>query len=137
MYSKNNILVSEKKIFTKNNIIPLLVIGIIGILLRLYYIPLDIPFLSDAFLYFSYANDLNVLNQFPNGYNFVNNGWSTLVGFIFNFSPSTGLLELMNIQRVTSVVISTLTIIPVYYLCRRSQCSLNYTGIRGGRKLCG
>ena len=77
----------------------------IGILLRWHYLPLDIPFLSDAFLYFSYANDLNVLNQFPDNYNFVNNGWPTLVGFIFNFSPSTELLELMNIQRITSVII--------------------------------
>ncbi len=119
MNSKNTFLISKIKFFNKNPIFPLLLIGMMGILLRWYYLPLDIPFLSDAFLYFSYANDLNVLNQFPNNYNFVNNGWPTLVGFIFNFSPSTELLELMNIQRVMSVIISTLTIIPVYFLCRR------------------
>ena len=116
---KNNISINRKYVFIKNPFFPLLVIGIIGIVLRLYYTPLDIPFLSDAFLYFSYANDLNVLDQFPKNYNFVNNGWPTLLGVIFNFSPSTELLELMNIQRITSVIISTLTIVPVYYLCRK------------------
>lgn len=119
MNYKSNILNNDKKIFVKNNIFLLLIIGIIGIFLRLYYLPLDIPFLSDAFLYFSYANDLNVLNQFPSGYNFTNNGWPTLIGLIFNFFPSTELIELMNIQRITSVIISTFTIIPVYYLCRK------------------
>ena len=116
---KNNISINRKFISIKNPLFPLLIIGTVGILLRLYYLPLDIPFLSDAFLYFSYANDLNVLNQFPNNYNFVNNGWPTFLGFIFNFSPSPELLELMNIQRITSTVISTSTIIPVYFLCRR------------------
>lgn len=119
MNIKNTFLFRDKQFSNKQVILSLLVIGISGIILRLNYLPLDIPFLSDAFLYFSYANDLNFLNQFPNGYNFTNNGWPTLVGFLFNLSPSTAILELMNIQRIVSVVISTLTIIPVYYLCKK------------------
>ena len=119
MNLKNNFLFINNEFSNKHVILSLVVIGIAGIILRLNYLPLDIPFLSDAFLYFSYANDLNFLNQFPNGYNFTNNGWPTLIGFLFNLSPSTEILELMNIQRITSVVISTLTIIPVYYLCKK------------------
>ena len=119
MNIKNTFLFRDKQFSNKQVILSLLVIGISGIILGLNYLPLDIPFLSDAFLYFSYANDLNFLNQFPNDYNFVNNGWPTLIGFIFNFFPSIELLEFMNIQRITSVVISTLTIIPVYFLCRK------------------
>ena len=119
MNFKNNFLFVNNEFSNKHVILSLLVIGIAGIILRLNYLPLDIPFLSDAMLYFSYANDLNFLNQFPNGYNFTNNGWPTLVGFLFNLSPSTAILELMNIQRIVSVVISTLTIIPVYYLCKK------------------
>jgi len=116
---KNNFLFEGNKFSNKHVIFSLLVIGVVGIILRLNYLPLDIPFLSDAFLYFSYANDLNILNQFPNGYNFTNNGWPTLIGLLFNLSPSTEILQLMNIQRIVSIVISTLTIIPVYYLCRK------------------
>jgi hypothetical protein len=119
MNIKNTFLFRDKQFSNKHVILSLLVIGISGIILRLNYLPLDIPFLSDAFLYFSYANDLNILNQFPNGYNFTNNGWPTLIGFIFNFSPSTEILELINIQRIISISISTLTAIPVYYLCRK------------------
>jgi hypothetical protein len=119
MNLKNNFLFINNEFSNKHVILSLVVIGIAGIILRLNYLPLDIPFLSDALLYFSYANDLNFLNQFPNGYNFTNNGWPTLIGFLFNLSPSTEILELMNIQRITSVVISTLTIIPVYYLCKK------------------
>jgi hypothetical protein len=119
MNIKNTFLFRDKQFSNKHVIFSLLLIGIIGIILRWNYLPLDIPFLSDAFLYFSYANDLNILNQFPNGYNFTNNGWPTLIGFIFNFSPSTEILELMNIQRIISISISTLTAIPVYYLCRK------------------
>ncbi len=119
MNLKNNFLFVGNEFSNKHVIFSLLVIGIVGIILRLNYLPLDIPFLSDAFLYFSYANDLNFLNQFPNGYNFVNNGWPTLIGLLFNLSPSTEILQLMNIQRIVSIVISTLTIIPVYYLCKK------------------
>ena len=119
MNLKNNFLFVNNEFSSKHVILSLLIIGIAGIILRLNYLPLDIPFLSDAFLYFSYANDLNVLNQFPHNYKFVNNGWPTLIGIIFNFLPSIELLEFMNIQRITSVVISTITIIPVYYLCRK------------------
>ena len=119
MNLKNNFLFVSNKFSNKHVIFSLLVIGIAGIILRLNYLPLDIPFLSDAFLYFSYANDLNFLNQFPNGYNFTNNGWPTLVGFLFNLSPSVEILELMNIQRIVSIVISTITIIPLYYLCKK------------------
>jgi hypothetical protein len=116
---KNNFLFEGNEFSNKHVIFSLLIIGIVGIILRLNYLPLDIPFLSDAFLYFSYANDLNFLNQFPNGYNFVNNGWPTLIGLFFNLSPSTEIIQLMNIQRIVSIVISTLTIIPVYYLCKK------------------
>ena len=119
MNFKNNFLCVNNEFSNKHVIFSLLVISIVGIILRLNYLPLDIPFISDAILYFSYANDLNFLNQFPNGYNFTNNGWPTLVGFLFNLSPSTEILQLMNFQRIVSIIISTITIIPVYYLCRK------------------
>lgn len=116
---KNRFSVENNDFSTKHVIFSLTVIGLIGIILRLNYLPLDIPFLSDALLYFSYSNDLNFLNQFPNEYNFTNNGWPTLVGIIFNFFPSTEIIQLMNFQRIISIIISTITIIPVYYLCRK------------------
>jgi len=67
MDSKNTFLFVDRQFSNKHIIFSLLIIGIIGIVLRLNYLPIDIPFLSDAFLYFSYANDLNILNQFPSG----------------------------------------------------------------------
>ena len=119
MNSKRNHIGFQKQEFYKNSFFLLLIIGITSLIFRLYFLPLDVPFLSDAFLYFSYAHDLNITNQFPNGYNFTNNGWPTLIGIIFNFFPTTDLIQLMNAQRIISVIISTLTIIPAYYLCKR------------------
>lgn len=123
----NNI---ENKLIQNNNainqfickhyvVISLIIVGIIGGIIRFYYLPFEIPLILDAIGYFNYATDMVVLDEFPKGHTWPNNGWSTLLYVFFNFFPSQNYLDYMNIQRIVAVCISVLTIIPVYYLCKK------------------
>jgi len=100
-------------------VISLIIIGIIGIIIRFYYLPFEIPLILDAIGYFNYATDMIVLSEFPKGHTWPNNGWPTLLYVFFNFFHSENYLDYMNIQRIVAVCISVLTIIPVYYLCKK------------------
>ena len=55
----------ESKIFSKNTIICLGIIGLVGFLIRFFYFPDGIPITLDGTLYFWYANDLSVSGTFP------------------------------------------------------------------------
>lgn len=94
-------------------------IGVIGITIRLHYLPYNIPIAFDGLNYFWYAIDTNVLGYFPSGQNFPNNGWPAFLSLFFTFVKSGNFLDYMNLQRVISVVISVLTIIPLYSLLRK------------------
>ena len=111
----------EKKLrfFSQKPIFSLLIISIIGISLRLYFFPWRIPVTLDAYLYFQYAIDNNILGHLPTTIALVNIGWPMLLSFVFQFFHFHNFLDYMNLQRFTSIAISVVTIIPVYFLCRR------------------
>ena len=122
--------VRENKLIRNNNavnqfickhyiVISLITIGTIGGIIRFYYVPFEIPLILDAVGYFNYATDMMILDEFPKGYPSPNNGWPTLLYVFFNLFPSDNYFDYMNIQRIVSVCISVLTIIPVYYLCKK------------------
>jgi len=60
--------------FIANPFLSLLVIGLIGLIIRLFYFPYEIPLILDAFTYFLFANDTVILGQLPNTYTFGNDG---------------------------------------------------------------
>lgn len=111
----------EKKlaIFTNNTVLSLLIIGFIGLIVRLYYFPQGIPLSLDVLSYFFYANDVSILGKLPTGYYFPNNGWPVFISFFFSIFHSNNILDYMDLQRYLSISISVLTVIPVYFLCRR------------------
>ena len=97
----------------------LIIIGITGLLLRLYNFPYDIPLVLDAFnSYFLYATDVSILGNLPN-WSISNNGWPLFLSFFFSVFHSDNFLDYMNLQRIITVSISILTIIPLYFLCRK------------------
>lgn len=91
----------------------------IGFSLRMFYFPYNIPLTFDGLNYFWYANDTSILGQFPKVYNLANNGWPAFVSIFFSLYHSNNFLDYMYIQRLLSISISVLTVIPVYFLCRR------------------
>ena len=114
MNEKENFL---QKYFPLNNLFFLLIIFSIGLIIRLYYLPFDLPIILDGESYFWYANDMSILGQLPTDFNSHNNFWSTILSLFFTINPSNNILDYMNLQRILSVVISTVTIFPMFFLC--------------------
>ena len=111
----------EKKLayLTQNAIVSLLIIGAIALAIRLYFFPYGVPITLDGLLYFWYSNDLSITGQYPAWFQYPNNGWPTFVAVFFSIFHFNNYLDYMTVQRLVSVAISVLTIIPVYLLCRR------------------
>jgi len=105
--------------FPNHVIISLIIVGIVGVGLRLYNFPYGIPVTLDATLYFWYAVDTNVLGHFPADYTFPNTGWPMLLSVFFSVIHSNNFIDYMTVQRFVTVAVSLITIIPVYFVCKR------------------
>jgi len=114
-----NLIESKSKIFSRNAIICLGIIGLVGFLIRFFYFPEGIPITLDGALYFWYANDLSISGTFPDNVNFPNNGWPTFLSVFFYFFNSEYFLDYMDLQRYLTIIISVVTIIPIFILCRK------------------
>lgn len=110
---------NKLEFFVKRPFFALLTIGMIGLLVRLYYFPQNVPLVLDGLEYFFYATDVSILGHLPT-YNYLaNNGWPIFLSIFFSLFKFDNFLDYMNLQRIISISISTLTILPVYYLCKR------------------
>ena len=64
-HTNSNQVVSENKlILIKNPIICLILIGIAGLVIRIYFYPYDLPVYQDVSDYFWYAIDMSILGEF-------------------------------------------------------------------------
>ncbi len=90
----------------------------IAVFIRIYYFPYGIPITMDGLVYFKYAIDVSVLGHLPQT-SLTNNGWPTFLSFFFSNVNSENFLDYMTAQRTVSMLISILTSIPVYFLCRK------------------
>ena len=118
MYSENKRKYHILKL-VNNPIFLLFIIGITGLIIRLYYFPFNLPVIADGVDYFSYAVVTSQQGHLPVGWGLTNNGWPVFLSYFFSIFHSYGFLELVHLQRFLSIIISVLTIIPVYLLCRR------------------
>ena len=103
----------------KNIILYLVLILTFGLGLRLYYFPHDIPIVTDGFFSFVYAVKTVFDGSLPVGYTTTNTGWSNFLSLFFVFSDTSDPLHLMNTQRTLSIILSTITIIPAFFIFRR------------------
>ena len=87
--------------------------------IRFYNFPSDIPIVTDGFFSFVYAVKTTFDGHLPIGYATTNTGWANFLSIIFWSFDKSDPMHLMNIQRTTSIVISTLTIIPAYSIFRK------------------
>ena len=114
-----NYLKKNESKFSKVTISSLIIIGVIGLVLRLYNFPYDIPLVLDAFNgYFLYATDVSIIGNLPS-WSITNIGWPIFLSFFFSIFHFDNMLDYMNLQRIITISISTLTIIPIYFLCRK------------------
>lgn len=104
--------------FTTNSIIALCAIGIVSFIIKMTIFPYGIPVTEDGLFYFRYAVDTSILGQLPET-PISNNGWPLFLSLFFSVFHSDNFLDYMTIQRLLTVSLSTLTIIPVYLLAKR------------------
>lgn len=97
----------------------LVMIGVFALIIRLYYLPYNIPITFDGIGYFWYAIDMSVLGSFPTGYDFPNNGWPAFMSLFFSILKSDDFMDYMLLQRLLTVIVSVLTIVPMYLLGTR------------------
>ena len=103
----------------KNIILYLVLIITLGLGLRLYYFPYDVPIVTDGFYSFVYAVKTIFDGSLAVGYTTTNTGWSNFLSLFFVFSDTSDPLHLMDIQRTLSIILSTITIIPAFFIFRR------------------
>jgi hypothetical protein len=115
----NNISNKKFELNLSNSLYFLLIIFTIGIIIRIYYLPFDLPLVLDAQYYFWYANDMGILKEIPVQYDAHNNLWPSFLSLIFSMNLSNNILDFMNLQRILSTVISALTVFPVFFLCKK------------------
>lgn len=117
--NRNRILISRIENHFFNPILFLGIIMFLSLVIRLYRFPYDVPLGLDALDYFSYAAKMSQIGWFPSVQGFPNNGWPVFLSVFFSVFHPVGFLDYMELQRFVSLSISVLTIILVYFLCRR------------------
>ena len=105
--------------FEKKPVLILLIICITGLLIRFHYVPYGMPVSADAFNgYFLYALDISTLGHFPN-YSLSQSGWPEFLSLFFMNYNSENLIDYSNLQRSISIILSGITVIPIFYICKK------------------
>ena len=104
--------------FTNHVLISIVIICAVSFILRLYFFEPEIPIRQDANAYFEYAMDMSILKNIPHSEH-ANDGWPIFLSVFFGIFNFNNFQDYTILQRIVSIIISSLTIIPVYVLCRR------------------
>ena len=108
--------IEDKISFFSNNVFfGLLIIGIIGLTIRILFLHIDIPMNSDNLFYFMAAIDQS-LGHTSKTIFAANDGWPSFLSLFFWISQSNNFMDYMTLQKILTVVISVTTIIPIYFL---------------------
>lgn len=99
--------------------IPLLSIAFIGLMVRFVYFPYDLPLIIDGMDNFTYASAINYYGHLPTEWTPANNGWPIFVSFWFSIVSLDNSLQYMQLQRIISIILSSVITIPVYFLCKK------------------
>ena len=97
----------------------LIIIIIVGFIIRINYLPDNIPLTLDAFRYFLLGTDISILGNLPVDYDKANSGWPLFLSVIFQTFRSENYLDYMTLQRMCSIIFSLLTVIPMYFLAKK------------------
>ena len=123
--SQNNSKRSKQNILSYfNNIwIILGIICTISFLLRVIWIQHELPLVGDSTGYFWYAIETSITGSFPNSEcgwrcTFPNTGWSSFLSIFFTIFSFDNYIDYMNLQKYLGVIMSVITIIPMYYLSK-------------------
>jgi len=108
----SNVLISNKKIF-----FTLIVIGLISLGFKLYFVDFSSYPTEDSTSYVSHAISFSNGDFTP--LPFTSPGWPLILAPFFNLVDSEKIIDYANISRTLSIIISTATILPMYVLSRK------------------
>ena len=94
-------------------------IFIAGIIIRIVYLPIDVPIKNDSFHFIVYAFKILEIGNIPQNIITTNTGWSYLLSGIFSVSNSDNMLQAMLVTRITSLMISAILVFPVFFIIRK------------------
>jgi hypothetical protein len=107
------------EVLSKFPFLSLLLIGISAIFIRLVFFQNELIFSSDNLSYFKYAMDVSLTGELPTTFSLPNNGWPLLLSIFFKFLDSKNFLDYMNFQSFLTIIFSTSTIVPLYFLAKK------------------
>ena len=108
-----------QNITKKHQYLYLLLIASIGLIVRFYYFPHDIPIANDGYYSFVYSMKTIFEGTLPVGYTTTNTGWANFLSLIFLGLDKSDPEFLMSIQRSCSILFSVLIILPAFYIFKR------------------
>lgn len=97
----------------------IILIGICAFTIRLIFFQNDLIFSTDNLHYFKYAIDVSLTGELPTTLILPNNGWPLFLSVFFKILDSENFIHYMNLQSFLTIIISTLTIIPLYFLAKK------------------
>ena len=77
------------------------------------------PIVTDGYFSFIYSASTVFSGELPIGYTVGNTGWANFLSLIFSLMEKTDPMYLMDVQRTSSIFLSTLTIIPAYFIFKK------------------
>jgi hypothetical protein len=92
---------------------------ILSLIFRLYYFDETIPLSLDSLNFFTYSADIATLGQLPINYDIVKPGWSYFLAVIFSVFNFEYTIQYMQLQKLLTISISTLTILPLFFLIKK------------------
>ena len=97
---------------------PIIIILLISIIIRFYFFEPQLPVIFDGRQYFEFA--VNVMhNGLPSDYSLDNIGWPIFLSIIFEIFNFNEPIELIQLQKIVSILLSSCTAILVYFLCKK------------------
>ncbi len=109
----------------KNNTVTkrwaVIVLGIfaVALIIRVFQFPWELPVAQDAIQFFFYAADISANSQLPSNYTPINNGWPIFLSIFFSIFDFEHTQSYMLLQKFIAIIISSLTIIPIFFLVKR------------------
>ena len=94
-------------------------IFIASLILKLIFYDPSIPVIMDALDTFSFATHIHTIGQLPGNYLDPKPLWPLFLSLFFSVFDFSQTQSYMQLQKILAVLISCITIIPLYYLCKK------------------
>lgn len=91
----------------------------IALVFRLFNFDDTIPLTLDSLIFFNYSADIATMGKLPENYDIAKPGWSYFLGAIFSIFNLEYTMQYMQLQKLLTISISSLTIFPIFFLIKK------------------